>query len=50
MHVTYPSCNESFPIVAGFLEPGGKRFGLITREQAQQREADARSKYGMGNG
>jgi len=29
MHVTCPSCNESFPIVAGFLEPDGKRFGML---------------------
>lgn len=29
MHVTCPSCNESFPIVAGFLEPDGKRFGMV---------------------
>lgn len=29
MHLTCPSCNESFPIVAGFLEPDGKRFGML---------------------
>jgi hypothetical protein len=29
MHVTCPSCNDSFPIVAGFLEPDGKRFGML---------------------
>lgn len=29
MHVTCPSCNESFPLVAGFLEPDGKRFGML---------------------
>lgn len=29
MHVTCPSCNESFPIAAGFLEPDGKRFGML---------------------
>ena len=29
MHVTCPSCNESFPIGAGFLEPDGKRFGML---------------------
>ena len=29
MHVTCPSCSESFPIVAGFLEPDGKRFGML---------------------
>ncbi len=29
MHVTCPTCNESFPIVAGFLEPDGKRFGML---------------------
>lgn len=28
MHVTCPSCNDSFPIVAGFLEGDGKRFGM----------------------
>jgi hypothetical protein len=28
MHVTCPSCNDTFPIVAGFLEPDGKRFGM----------------------
>lgn len=29
MHVTCPSCSEHFPIVAGFLEPDGKRFGML---------------------
>lgn len=29
MHVTCPSCNESFPLAAGFLEPDGKRFGVL---------------------
>lgn len=29
MHVTCPTCSESFPIVAGFLEPDGKRFGML---------------------
>lgn len=29
MHVTCPTCNESFPIVAGFLESDGKRFGVL---------------------
>jgi hypothetical protein len=29
MHVTCPCCNESFPIVAGLLEPDGKRFGML---------------------
>lgn len=29
MHVTCPSCNDSFPIAAGFLEPDGKRFGML---------------------
>lgn len=28
MHVTCPSCNDSFPIAAGFLEPDGKRLGM----------------------
>lgn len=28
MHVTCPSCSDSFPIAAGFLEPDGKRFGM----------------------
>lgn len=29
MHVTCPTCSESFPIAAGFLEPDGKRFGML---------------------
>lgn len=29
MHVTCPTCSESFPIAAGFLEPDGKRFGVL---------------------
>lgn len=29
MHVTCPTCNESFPIAAGFLDPDGKRFGVL---------------------
>lgn len=29
MHVTCPSCSESFPIAAGFLEADGKRFGML---------------------
>ncbi|NII74228.1 hypothetical protein FHW84_002813 [Dyella sp. SG562] len=28
MHLTCPSCSDSFPIAAGFLEPDGKRFGM----------------------
>lgn len=29
MHVTCPTCSDSFPIVAGFLEADGKRFGML---------------------
>lgn len=29
MHVTCPTCSDSFPITAGFLEPDGKRFGML---------------------
>lgn len=29
MHVTCPSCYDSFPIAAGFIEPDGKRFGML---------------------
>lgn len=29
MHVTCPNCSDSFPIVAGFLEADGKRFGML---------------------
>ena len=28
MHLTCPSCSDSFPIAAGFMEPDGKRFGV----------------------
>lgn len=29
MHVTCPNCSDSFPIAAGFIEPDGKRFGML---------------------
>lgn len=29
MHVTCPTCSDSFPIAAGFLETDGKRFGML---------------------
>lgn len=29
MHVTCPSCSDSFPLAAGFAEPDGKRFGML---------------------
>lgn len=29
MHVTCPNCSDSFPIIAGFLEADGKRFGML---------------------